>query len=73
MDSRLNFRAHCKAIVKKMGMQLNALHRMIASTWGATLLKVRQLYLAIIRSSHTYGAVAWHCPDLKLKDSAKLL
>lgn len=73
LDSKLNFRAHCKAIVSKMGTQLNALYRTTASTWGATLLKARQLYLAIIRSSLTYGAVAWHRPDLKSKGSAKLL
>ena len=73
MDSKLNFRAHCKTIISKIGTQLNALYRTTASTWGATLLKARQLYLAIIRSSLTYGAVAWHRPDLKSKYSAKLL
>ena len=31
----------------------------------------RQLYLAIIRASLTYGANAWHRPDLRLKDTAR--
>ena len=71
LDSKLNFRAHCRAIKEKMLTQLNALYRMTASTRGATLPKARQLYLAIIRASLTYGATAWHCPNLQLKGTAR--
>ena len=46
LDSKLNFGAHRKAIGTKMLTQLNALYRTTASTWGATLLMARQLYLA---------------------------
>ncbi len=71
LDSKLNFRAHRIAIKTKMATQLNALYRTTASTWGATLPKARQLYTAIIRASLTYGATAWHSPNLRLKDTAK--
>ena len=43
LDTKLNFRAHCKAIKTKMVTQLNALYQATASTWGATLLMARQL------------------------------
>ena len=49
---------------------LNALYRTTASTLAATLLMARQLYMAIIRASRTYGANAWHRPSHQLKDNA---
>ncbi len=73
LDSKLNFKAHCKATLTKMTTQLNALYRTTASTWGATLPKARQLYLAIIRTSLTYGAVAWHRPNFQLKGCVRKL
>ena len=71
LDTKLNFRSHRIAIKAKMATQLNALYRTTASTWGTTLLKARQLYMAIIRASLTYGASAWHSPNLQSKDIAK--
>ena len=71
LDLKLNFRAHCKVIKTKMVTQLNALYRTTASTWGAILLMARQLYMAIIRASLTYGANAWHRPNFRLKDNAR--
>lgn len=62
LDSRLNWKTQEKKIHEKMQSQLLALSRTTASTWGATMVKARQLYLAIIRSSLTYGATAWHTP-----------
>ena len=73
LDTKLNFQAHCKTIAAKMATQLNALYRTTASTWGATVAKARQLYLAIIRSALTYGAVAWHKPNKTLRGIANKL
>ena len=36
-----------------------ALTRTTASTWGATLIKARQLYIAIIRSAIGYASPIW--------------
>ena len=36
-----------------------ALTRTTASTWGATMVKARQLYIAIIRSAIGYAAPIW--------------
>ena len=46
-----------------MGTQMNALTRTIASTWGATMIKARQIYLAMIRPAMSYGASLWHKPS----------
>ncbi len=56
-----------------MATQLNALYRTTASTLGAMLLKARQVYLAVIRTSLTDGAVAWHRPNTCLNNSAQKL
>jgi hypothetical protein len=62
LDSKLNWKTHEQAIQHKMKTQLLALSRTTASTWGATLTKARQLYLAVIRSSISFGAAVWHTP-----------
>lgn len=36
-----------------------ALTRTTASTWGATMLKARQLYIAVVRSAIGYAAYIW--------------
>jgi hypothetical protein len=62
LDSKLNWKIHEQAVHHKMRTQLLALSRTTASTWGATFAKARQLYLAVIRSSISYGAAIWHLP-----------
>ena len=39
-----------------------ALQRTTASTWGATMLKARQVYQAVVRLAMVYRALAWHQP-----------
>jgi hypothetical protein len=46
-----------------MKTQIIALTRTTASTWGATLIKSRQIYTSVIRSALAYGAPLWHRPD----------
>jgi hypothetical protein len=65
LDTRLRWKAHEKVVHEKMKTQLLALTRTTASTWGSTFLKARQLYLSILRSSLTFGAVVWHEPTPK--------
>jgi hypothetical protein len=48
-----------------MEPQTYALSRVAASTWGATMEKARQIYLAIIRPAVSYGAALWHRPGKK--------
>src|SRR5450432_3088855 len=45
-----------------MKTQVLALQRTIASTWGASMLKARHVYQAVVRSALSYGAALWHQP-----------
>jgi hypothetical protein len=67
LDTRLNWKGHIKEINRKIGPQLQALQRTTATTWGATLIKARQIYTAVIRSFLAYGAPVWHQPSTTMK------
>ena len=45
-----------------------ALSRITASTWGATMEKARQVYLAVVRPAISCGAVVWHWPGEKRQE-----
>ena len=62
LDSKLRWKAHAQAVKQKMTAQMYALQRTTASTWGASMLKARQIYLSVIRSAIAYGAAHWHQP-----------
>ncbi len=70
LDSKLNFNKHCNEINAKMVTQV---YRTTASTLGATLLKARQLYVAIIRPALTYGGTLWHGPNDQSRRLARKL
>lgn len=59
LDSGLRWTAYIAKIKQKLVTQMLALTRTTASTWGATLLKARQLYIAIVRSAIGYTAPIW--------------
>ena len=60
LDPKLNWKAHSQKIKRKLDIQLLALTRITASTWGPSLAHARQIYLATIRSALAHGAPAWH-------------
>ena len=63
IDSKLKWGAHTRKIQeKKMTKQSRALTKISTSTWGATLLKARQVYTAVVRPAMTYGSTIWHMP-----------
>jgi hypothetical protein len=49
-------------VQEKLNTQIGALVRTTASTWGASFLRARQVYSAVVRPAMTYGAAAWHTP-----------
>ena len=62
LDSKLKWKDHKQAVKQKLATQMLALQRTTASTWGATMLKARQVYQAVVRPAIAYGAPAWHQP-----------
>ena len=60
IDSKLNkWESHVKKIQDKMTRQTMALTKICASTWGATLLRARHVYTAVIRPAMTFGSNVW--------------
>jgi hypothetical protein len=47
-----------------MNIQMLAIQYTTASTWGATILKARQVYQAVIHSALLYRVSIWHQPSL---------
>lgn len=72
LDSKLRWKAHEQAVKRKMTTQMLALKRTTASTWGATMLKARQIYQAVIRPVLAYRAPVWHQPGAKSSMTRKL-
>ena len=63
VDRKLNWSAHCKAVLAKLTLQKLALTRLAAKTWGVNLIKAREVYTKVIRSAIAYGASAFHIPS----------
>ena len=47
LDTKLRWSAHIREIQKKTLSQLGALTRIAASTWGASFVRARQIYMAV--------------------------
>ena len=47
-----------------METYINALLRTTALTWGATFIRAKQIYNAVIQPAIAYGAAIWHTPTL---------
>lgn len=62
-DSKLNWKAHLKKIQRKMTTQKLALSRLTASTWGASMLKARTIFKAVVRPAITYASSIWRSPE----------
>ena len=48
-----------KRAAEKGSAQLEALSRLVGSTWGLTFARARTLYMAVIRPTITYGCGIW--------------
>ena len=62
VDPKLKWTAHWKQLQEKASKQIGALTRVTASTWGASFIRARQVYTAVVRPALTYGAAIWHTP-----------
>src|SRR3984893_4015457 len=62
VDPKLKWSAHWSKVQMKASTQIGALVRTTASTWGASFLRARQVYSAVVRPALAYGAAVWHTP-----------
>ena len=62
LDSKLKWKDYEQAVKQKLATQILALQRTTASTWGAIMLKARQVYQAVVRPVIAYGVPVWHQP-----------
>ena len=60
LDRKLTWRAHGQQIRRKLETQRLALTRLVASTWGFSLAKAREVYTKVIRLAVAYGALAFY-------------
>src|SRR3981189_3068506 len=56
---------------KKASTQIGALVRTTASTWGASFLRARQVYSAVVRPALAYRAAVWHTPTKRPNGKAQ--
>ena len=62
IDSQLRWGPHITNIADRFASQLAAFNRISASTWGASLIKSRLIYSAVIRPTISYAAGTWYSP-----------
>ena len=62
LDWKLSWKAHCKAVERKLRTQDFALSRIAAKTWGPSLARAREVYSKCIWSAIAYGASSFHTP-----------
>jgi hypothetical protein len=60
LDTKPQWRAHARELKRKAVAQVCALMRTAASTWGATFVRARHIYSAVVRLTLSYGASTWH-------------
>ena len=63
IDTALKWGPHIRKIQEKMTKQTLALTKLSTSTWGATFVRARQIYTAVVRPAITYGSTVWHTPS----------
>jgi hypothetical protein len=59
VDSKLRWGPHIKKTAEKGTTQIQSLQRLCKSTWGASFLKARHLYTAVVRPVLTFGSKIW--------------
>jgi len=65
IDEGLTYKAHLRTLNTRVPTLLNALKSITSSTWGASLLCARTLYIGAIRPALAYGALSWYPKDSK--------
>ncbi len=56
LNSKLNWNAHLRKVQAKMDNQIQALHCVAGSIWGAVLPVSRLMYAAVVRPAMTFAA-----------------
>jgi hypothetical protein len=56
LDTKLRWSAHFREAQRKASAQTGALTRISASTWGASFIRAKQVYSAVVRPTSAYGA-----------------
>ncbi|KAK6214968.1 zinc knuckle [Colletotrichum tabaci] len=59
LDHRLSWVAHVDFIIAKVQRKMMHLRRISGSTWGPSLLEMRQLYITCIRPVFAYACAVW--------------
>ena len=63
IDRKLSWKAYLRKTKEKFVTQSFALTRLAGSTWGCSLIRIREIYTKVIRSALAYGASSFHIPD----------
>ena len=69
LDQTLSFDSHRAKLAGKASASLDALRGMTGSTWGASLMAMRQVYRAVFVLQILYGATAWFSPKTKADEN----
>lgn len=59
LDSKLKWGPHVSLTAAKAVWHMASITRLTKSTWGATFVKARQIYAAIVRLVLAYGCPIW--------------
>ena len=62
LDKTLSFKTHRAKVLAKANATLEALKGISGSTWGANLLAMRRIYLAVVVPQLLYSVAAWYSP-----------
>lgn len=62
LDSQLTWKPHIEHVKNKTMKSLATLARLGASTWGGSLLSLRQIYLAVVLPQLSYACSVWYLP-----------
>lgn len=58
-DPELNFKEHCNHMLARAGKSLAAIQGIAGSTWGTSLVAMRQIYQAVVVPQMLFGVAAW--------------
>jgi hypothetical protein len=61
-DPKLKWTSYIGRVKEKMASQIGALTRITTSVWGASFLRSRVVYSAVVRPTIAYAAPIWHEP-----------
>ncbi|XP_063075987.1 RNA-directed DNA polymerase from mobile element jockey [Engraulis encrasicolus] len=59
MDCKLTFKDHIQRTVTKCKKAVNILRCLVGSDWGASMMSLKHVYIALIRSALDYASIAY--------------